>query len=363
MPSHRRKHHSTSRPPSENAPSPGHSFPSPKARTVHCYATDITDRLNLEAQLRHSVKMEAVGQLAAGVAHDFNNILTIIQGHADLLPASPAAAARDRKIHPPDLPPPPSAPASSSSNCSCSAANRSCSSAIFDLNEIIAEPQPHAARPAGRTHRFEFEPAPDLPAICADAGMIEQVLVNLVLNARDAMPRGGRLTLSTSPQVLEPVAAVLNPEARPGTFRLPERGRHRLRHGRTDHLEPSFEPFFTTKEAGKGTGLGLATVYGIVKQHQGWIDGGKPARAPARRSPSFFPRRAPAEAARPSPPPKPARQPARHATRRRNHPGRRGRTGLARAGGATSWNCAATAFTRRAPAWKPCRSGQSTRTR
>jgi CheY-like chemotaxis protein len=117
---------------------------------------------------------------------------------------------------------------------------------------------------------FQFNPAPDLPPLCADAGMMEQLLVNLVINARDAMPRGGRLTLSTSQQTLEPVCSLLNPEARPGHFvclTVADTGCG-MTQNTLGHL---FEPFFTTKEPGKGTGLGLATVYGIVKQHQGWI--------------------------------------------------------------------------------------------
>jgi two-component system cell cycle sensor histidine kinase/response regulator CckA len=117
---------------------------------------------------------------------------------------------------------------------------------------------------------FEFKDAPDLPSLSVDVGMIEQVLVNLVINARDAMRGGGRLLLTTSQQVLEPVASVVNPEARPGHFvclTVADTGSGMDAHT----LSHMFEPFFTTKEPGKGTGLGLATVYGIIKQHQGWV--------------------------------------------------------------------------------------------
>jgi two-component system cell cycle sensor histidine kinase/response regulator CckA len=103
-----------------------------------------------------------------------------------------------------------------------------------------------------------------------DRGMIEQMLVNLVINSRDAMPRGGRLTVTTSLETLEPISSILNPEARPGTFvilKVTDTGSGMNAHT----LAHLFEPFFTTKEPGKGTGLGLATVYGIVKQHQGWV--------------------------------------------------------------------------------------------
>jgi len=244
-------------------------IPIPESKTVHCYANEITERLALEAQLRHSVKMEAVAQLAAGVAHDFNNILTIIQGHADLLlqtdPLPPETEKSLRQIW--------------------SASDRAgklirqllmfsrkqvMQPRHLDLNEIIAEVSPTLQRILGANIAFVFAPVPDLPAICADASMIEQVLVNLCINARDAMPTGGTLTLGAAPRVLEAAACAANPEARPGDFvclSVADRGAG-MDNATLSHL---FEPFFTTKEIGKGAGLGLATVYGIVKQHRGWI--------------------------------------------------------------------------------------------
>jgi signal transduction histidine kinase/CheY-like chemotaxis protein len=239
------------------------------SRIVHCYGNDITERLNLEAQLRHSVKMEAVGQLAAGVAHDFNNILTIIQGHAELL------------IHTPGLP----AESENSIRQIASAAERASQlinqllmfsrkqvmqQRYVDLNDIIQHISPMLHGLVGEHVAFEFDSAPNLPTLCVDVGMIEQVLVNLVINARDAMRNGGRLVLSTSQQLLEPVSSVLNPEARPGHFvclTVADSGCGMD----ANTLSHMFEPFFTTKEPGKGTGLGLATIYGIIKQHQGWV--------------------------------------------------------------------------------------------
>jgi len=244
-------------------------IPIAESKTVHCYANEITERLALEAQLRHTVKMEAVGQLAAGVAHDFNNILTIIQGHADLLlqsrPLTPATEKSLRQIW----------------SASDRAGKLIQQLLMFsrkqvmqphhlDLNEIISEVSPTLQRMLGDGIAFVCVPVPNLPAIYADAGMIEQVLVNLSLNARDAMPRGGSLTINAAPRVLEPAVAVVNPEARPGHFvclSVADTGAG-MDHDTLSHL---FEPFFTTKEVGKGAGLGLATVYGIVKQHQGWI--------------------------------------------------------------------------------------------
>ncbi len=244
-------------------------IPVREGQCVHCYASDITDRLNLEAQLRYSVKMEAVGQLAAGVAHDFNNILTIIQGHADLLLQAPDSPEENEK----------------SMRTIGAAAERAgqlikqllvfsrkqvMRQRALQLNEVIQTLIPMLRGLLGESVNLQFNPAPELPPLSADLGMVEQVLVNLVLNARDAMPRGGRLTVTTSQQTLDPVASVLNPEARPGEFvclSVADSGCG-MTQTTLGHL---FEPFFTTKEPGKGTGLGLATVYGIVKQHQGWI--------------------------------------------------------------------------------------------
>jgi signal transduction histidine kinase/CheY-like chemotaxis protein len=244
-------------------------IPIAETNTVHCYVNDITERLNLEAQLRHSVKMDAVGQLAAGVAHDFNNILTIIQGHADLLVQSRT------------LPPPGEKSVKQISSAAQRAGKLIRQLLMFsrkqvmqarhvNLNEIIRNLSPMLQGLLGEKIIFQFFPAPDLPALYVDVGMIEQVVLNLVINARDAMPEGGRLTLSTSKQVLDPVAVVLNPEARPGSFvclTVTDTGCG-MDAKTMSHL---FEPFFTTKEVGKGTGLGLATVYGILKQHDGWV--------------------------------------------------------------------------------------------
>jgi signal transduction histidine kinase/ActR/RegA family two-component response regulator len=240
-----------------------------EAKVVHCYATDITDRLNLEAQLRHSVKMEAVGQLAAGVAHDFNNILTIIQGHADLLAGASGIPE----------------PCESSARQIGAAAERAgklikqllmfsrkqvMQQRNLDLNEVILNLSPMLRGLVGEQIVFRFNATPNLPAVSADLGMIQQILVNLVLNARDAMPNGGQITVATSRQALEPVSSVLNPDARPGHFvclKVTDTGCGMDAHT-LSHL---FEPFFTTKETGKGIGLGLATIYGIAKQHQGWV--------------------------------------------------------------------------------------------
>jgi two-component system, cell cycle sensor histidine kinase and response regulator CckA len=242
------------------------------SKVVHCYATEITERLNLEAQLRHSVKMEAVGQLAAGVAHDFNNILTIIQGHADLL------------LHKINSDPKSEKPLKQICLASERAGNLIRQLLMFsrkqvmqhrylDLKEVITNLMQMLQRFLGEHIALEIHHAPELPAVYGDTGMIEQVLMNLSVNARDAMPKGGRLTIRTCALRLDDTEILRNrnSDARSGEFvclsvtdtgcGMDEKTMTRI-----------FEPFFTTKEVGKGTGLGLATVYGIVQQHNGWVE-------------------------------------------------------------------------------------------
>ena len=238
-------------------------------KIVHSYATDITERLALEAQLRHSVKMEAVGQLAAGVAHDFNNILTVIQGHTDLLSqSSQSPEANEKSIR--QIAEAAERASKLIKQLLMFSRKQVMQTRHVNLNEIVQNMAPVLKGLLGEHVHFQFDPGERLPCIYADVGMIEQVLLNLCLNARDAMRNGGRFTLRTCEQTLEPVASVLNPEARPGRFiclTATDTGCGMDR-ATLSHL---FEPFFTTKETGKGTGLGLATIYGIMQQHQGWV--------------------------------------------------------------------------------------------
>ncbi len=240
------------------------------SRVVHCYVEDITERLDLEAQLRQSQKMDSVGQLAAGVAHDFNNMLTVIQGHAGMLLARPDLPQEQKE----------------SAQAVLFAAERAASltrqllmfsrknvmqPAQLDLREVVSHLSKMLKRLLGETITLEFHPPEKLPLIQGDVGMIEQVLMNLSVNARDAMPKGGTLTVSTSAVEIHQAYVQTHPEARCGTFlslRVADTGcgMDAATMGRI------FEPFFTTKEVGKGTGLGLATVYGIIKQHEGWIE-------------------------------------------------------------------------------------------
>ena len=245
-------------------------FPVMANQVVHCYAEDITDRLNLEAQLRQAQKMESVGQLAAGVAHDFNNILTIIQGHAGLmnsesrLDADLAESARQIAIA-----------AERAANLTRQllmfSRKQIMQPQLLNLNEVTNNLSKMLRALIGENVTLKRHTSDDLPPVCADPGMMEQILVNLSVNARDAMPRGGTITVSTHFIEIDRGYVQRHPEAREGNFiclSVTDTG-----HGMDSMtLARIFEPFFTTKEIGKGTGLGLATVYGIVQQHQGWVE-------------------------------------------------------------------------------------------
>jgi two-component system cell cycle sensor histidine kinase/response regulator CckA len=231
---------------------------------------DITERLMLEAQLRQSQKMESVGQLAAGVAHDINNILTVIQGHAGLLlNAVPPGADSARSIK--QISAASERAASFIRQLLTFSRKQIFRAKIIDLNAVLQNLKGMLPRLIGEDITLETHCQPELPCIQADTGMVEQIVMNLAANARDAMPKGGKLQISTSVAEIDAVYVRQHPEARVGWFvclTVSDTGCG------MDHqvLRRVFEPFFTTKEVGKGTGLGLATVYGVVKQHHGWIE-------------------------------------------------------------------------------------------
>ncbi len=245
-------------------------YPIQPAHSVHCYAEDITDRVNLEAQLRRSQKMESIGQLAAGVAHDFNNILTVIQGHSSLLLQRQKLSEKSedslRQI---------SIAAERAANLTRQlllfSRKQLAQPKTLDLNTTVETVANMLRVLLGDSISIDLDLADDLPAVEADEGMMEQVLMNLAVNSRDAMPRGGRIAISTSKRDIDEKYARRVREARPGhfvAFRVSDTGTGMD----AETLAHLFEPFFTTKEIGKGTGLGLATAYGIIKQHQGWFE-------------------------------------------------------------------------------------------
>ena len=228
------------------------------------------ERMGLGEQLRQSQKMESIGQLAAGVAHDFNNMLTIIQGHTSALLA--------RLTLPPEVLDPIQAVYFATERAAgltrqlLMFSRKNIMQVIpLDLRDVVGNMSKMLQRIFGETITLEFQPPDELPCVQGDIGMLEQVIMNIAVNARDAMPGGGRLTVRLDPMIVDAAHVELHPEARAGEF-----VRLRMRDSGmgmdADTRAHIFEPFFTTKDVGKGVGLGLATVYGIVKQHEGWIE-------------------------------------------------------------------------------------------
>ncbi|MGQ9627817.1 MAG: ATP-binding protein, partial [Anaerolineae bacterium] len=229
---------------------------------------DITKQVRLEEQLRQSQKMEAIGRLAGGVAHDFNNLLTTILGYSDFLlyrlgPEDPLRGDIEtiRKAG--------ERAASLTRQLLAFSRRQMLQPRVLDLNLVVAEVEKMLRRLIGEDIELVSILEPSLKRVKADLGQIEQVIMNLAVNARDAMPEGGTLAIKTENVTVDEEYCKFVPEARPGEFvrlSIEDTGVGMDKEIR-QHL---FEPFFTTKEG--GTGLGLAVVYGIVKQHEGWIN-------------------------------------------------------------------------------------------
>ena len=237
---------------------------------VHAYAADITERVALEAQLRQAQKMEAIGQLAGGVAHDFNNILSVVLMQAELSASAEALSTDVRDgLH-------------EIRACAERGADLTRQLLLFsrrqvmqpqhlDLNEVVTTTAKMLQRIIGEDISLELHLHPSRLPVRADSGMLNQVLLNLAVNARDAMPRGGRLRVDTWERALAETDDKPYPDVLPGRYaglRVSDTGSGIP----ADVLPRIFEPFFTTKEAGRGTGLGLATVFGIVRQHGGFVN-------------------------------------------------------------------------------------------
>src|SRR5215472_5787050 len=230
---------------------------------------DITERVALEERLRQSQKMEAVGRLAGGIAHDFNNLLTVILGYTQILDDGIARGSRE----------------SESTSQIKSAANRAAgitrqllafsrkqvlSPRVINLNDVVLNLDSLLRRLIGEDIEVLTAPANDLGSVKADPGQIEQVIMNLALNSRDAMPNGGKLTLETTNTTLDETYTNAHQPVIPGRYvmlAVSDTGAGMS----AETMTRIFEPFYTTKEVGKGTGLGLSMVYGIVKQSGGYI--------------------------------------------------------------------------------------------
>ena len=240
-----------------------------KVYAICAIATDITERKSLEAQLRQSQKMEAIGQLAGGIAHDFNNLLTVINGYSELvllsLPVEHPHCATFEQIRQ-------AGEKASRLIRQLMAFSRQqvLQPKVLDLNAVVANIDTMLQRVIGEDIDLLTILSPGLASVKADPGQIEQVLMNLVLNARDAMPNGGRLTIETADVVLDTDYARTHVAVNPGRYVMLAVSDNGC--GMDAETQARiFEPFFTTKDLGKGTGLGLSTVYGIVKQSGGNI--------------------------------------------------------------------------------------------
>ncbi len=245
------------------------TFNDPTGKPVRAVGTcqDVTERRQLEEQFRQSQKMEAVGQLAGGVAHDFNNILAVIMMQAELtaMTESLPDTAQDglRQIREAA-----ERAARLTRQLLLFSRKQVMQSHQLDLNEIVTGLAKMLQRIIGEDVRLQLNLHSRPLFTRADAGMLDQVLMNLVVNARDAMPGGGQLFIETSEKIFSAAEAAAIPDAVPGRYvclRVTDTGCGVA----PEHLSRIFEPFFTTKESGKGTGLGLATVFGIIKQHNG----------------------------------------------------------------------------------------------
>lgn len=231
--------------------------------------SDITERKHLQAQFMQAQKMEAVGVLAGGVAHDFNNLLSVINGYSELL-LDDLAKDDPRREEVVQIKQAGQRAASLTSQLLAFSRKQILNPSVLDLNRVIDEMSTMLRRLIGEDIEFACITQPNLGAVNADSGQIQQIVMNLVVNARDAMPQGGRLTIETENFDFDQEYARERPMVKPGPYvmlAISDTGM-----GMDSETQARiFEPFFTTKGKGKGTGLGLSTVYGIVKQSNGFI--------------------------------------------------------------------------------------------
>ena len=241
-----------------------------RAHQILGISTDITERRHLEKQLLQAQKMEAVGRLAGGVAHDFNNLLTVIASYTDLLLQDLESSAQRADVE--EIRRASERATDLTRQLLAFSRTQVLQPTTLSVNTVVTNIEKMLARLIGADIELTTTLATDVGSVSADAGQLEQVIMNLVVNARDAMPDGGRITIETADVELAPTDSAKGRAVPPGAYvmlAVSDTG-----HGMTsDVLAHVFEPFFTTKGAGKGTGLGLSTVYGIVRQSGGdvWV--------------------------------------------------------------------------------------------
>jgi two-component system, cell cycle sensor histidine kinase and response regulator CckA len=237
--------------------------------STRSYQVDVTERRRLEEQLRQSQKMEAIGRLAGGIAHDFNNLLTAINGYADFL-ALDLAEDDPRRADVQEIRNAGGRAASLTRQLLAFSRRQVLQPVVLDLNAVVVGLAPMLRRLIGEQIDFRAVRAPHLGHVQADPAQIEQVILNLALNARDAMPHGGAMTISTANVELNAEDVRARPAVSPGSYVMLEVSDTGVGMD-AETVARVFEPFFTTKELGEGTGLGLATVDGIVAQSGGHV--------------------------------------------------------------------------------------------
>jgi PAS domain S-box-containing protein len=231
--------------------------------------TDVTERKSLEAQFRQAQKMESVGRLAGGIAHDFNNLMTIISGYSEML-LNDAPAGHPMRDYLLEIKKAGERAVALTHQLLAYSRRQILTPDLLDLNALLKDSESVLRRLLGEDVDLTLVPAPGLGRVRIDAAQLEQALMNLAINARDAMPQGGKLTIETASVRLDEAFCRLHPEVKPGPYVLVAvsdtgTGMDAMTKAQV------FEPFFTTKEQGKGTGLGLAMVFGFIKQSGGHV--------------------------------------------------------------------------------------------